>query len=156
MTSQLPKVRGDWAILKGFLTSIVRASVTDLGFLPAQPMTLEAGFHLPLHFFFYHLLDEYGHAQVIGGPFDAQRVNFYALSHLTGAHRNFDIHPSRATWKEFVEEWKNSSRLYFAYITTETSAAPITRCEGNDNIEVEEEEEEEKDLADLDDSNANS
>ncbi|KAH1083106.1 hypothetical protein J1N35_022867 [Gossypium stocksii] len=60
---------------------------------------------------------------------------------------------SLATWEEFVEKWKNSSILYFVDTSIQTNVAPITRYEGNDNREVEEEE---NDLADPDNTNANS
>ncbi|KAH1091259.1 hypothetical protein J1N35_018516 [Gossypium stocksii] len=67
------------------------------------------------------------HTQVIGGPFDASRVNLDALSPLTGAYLDFDIcFPSEATWEEFVQEWNNFSRLYLADTTAETSFSPIT------------------------------
>ncbi|MBA0676688.1 hypothetical protein Goari_018155 [Gossypium aridum] len=45
-------------------------------------------------------------------------------------------------YKEFVEKWKNFSRLYFVDTPAETSATPTTGCEGNANKEVEEEEKE--------------
>ncbi|KAH1063705.1 hypothetical protein J1N35_028692 [Gossypium stocksii] len=52
------------------------------------------------------------HAQMVGGLFDARKVNFDALSHLTNTQLDFDIRFSfGATWEEFVENWKNSSRL---------------------------------------------
>ncbi|KAH1121784.1 hypothetical protein J1N35_004944 [Gossypium stocksii] len=81
------------------------------------------------------------HAQVIGGPFDARKVNFDSLSHLTGAQLGFDIHfPSRLAWEEFVEEWKNLNRFFLANSPVETSVAPIVECERDEDEEVEEEE----------------
>lgn len=45
------------------------------------------------------------HTQVVGDPFDARRVNFDALSDLTSAHLDFDVHfPSGVAWEEFVEK----------------------------------------------------
>ncbi|KAK5818472.1 hypothetical protein PVK06_023409 [Gossypium arboreum] len=80
------------------------------------------------------------HAQVIDDPFNACKVNFDALSLFKSAYLDFDIcFPSRVAWEEFVEEWKNFSRLYLTDTTVETSDAPVTGCEGNDNEEVEEE-----------------
>ncbi|KAK5771967.1 hypothetical protein PVK06_048223 [Gossypium arboreum] len=62
------------------------------------------------------------------------KVSFDALNHLMGAQLDFDIRfQSGATWEEFVEEWKNSSKLYFADTPAETSVVPTTRCEGNTN-----------------------
>ncbi|KAK5771925.1 hypothetical protein PVK06_048181 [Gossypium arboreum] len=86
------------------------------------------------------------YAQVVGGLFNACRVNFNALSHLKNAQLDFDIRfPFRATWEEFVEEWKNSSRLYFVDTPIETNVAPIAGCKEKD-----------EELAEPNDSSANS
>ncbi|KAK5771139.1 hypothetical protein PVK06_047316 [Gossypium arboreum] len=88
------------------------------------------------------------HAQVVGGPFDA-------ISCLTSAQLDFDIYfPSRATWEEFVEEWKNSNRLYFADNPTESSVATTTRYDRDANKGVKEGVDEE--LVDPQDTRANS
>ncbi|KAH1098013.1 hypothetical protein J1N35_014934 [Gossypium stocksii] len=63
--------------------------------------------------------------------------------HLMGAQLDFDVHfPSRATWEEFVEEWKISTRLYFANTLVETNVAPTIGYDGNTNEEVEVEDKE--------------
>ncbi|KAK8313914.1 hypothetical protein V6Z12_D01G140800 [Gossypium hirsutum] len=93
------------------------------------------------------------HAQVIGGPFDACKVNFDALSHLTDAQLGFDIYfPSGLAWEEFVKEWKNLNRFFLANSPAKTSAAPIAECERDEYEEVEEEE----DIVNPDDASVNS
>ncbi|KAK5835694.1 hypothetical protein PVK06_011392 [Gossypium arboreum] len=52
---------------------------------------------------------------------------------------DFDVHfPSKVDWEEFVEEWKNSNRLYFIENPTEKSVAPTAGHEGDRNERVDE------------------
>ncbi|KAH1047084.1 hypothetical protein J1N35_037868 [Gossypium stocksii] len=49
---------------------------------------------------------------------------------------DFDVHfLSRAAWEEFIEEWKNFSRLYFAENPAKMSVTLTTRREGDGNEE---------------------
>ncbi|KAH1064187.1 hypothetical protein J1N35_029174 [Gossypium stocksii] len=65
--------------------------------------------------------------QVAGGPFDTRKVNLNALSHFIDAQLGFDIRfPLEPAWEEFVEEWKNSSKLFVADEPIAFSVAPVT------------------------------
>lgn len=61
--------------------------------------------------------------------------------------------PSGVAWEKFVEEWKNSNRLYFANAPALTNVAPTVGCEGEANEGERREGDEE--LVDPNDTNAN-
>lgn len=65
------------------------------------------------------------HAQVGGGLFDVRRVNFDALSELTGVQLDFDVHfPSVTSWEEFTAKWKSSTSFYLPKDPAKTNLAP--------------------------------
>lgn len=87
------------------------------------------------------------HSQVVGVPFDAQRVNLDALSHFTAAKLFFNIcFLSSPTWKEFAKVWKNSSRLFVADEPIKASVSPVVDSEKGESEDT---------RVDVDNSNSN-
>ncbi|KAK5794724.1 hypothetical protein PVK06_035965 [Gossypium arboreum] len=109
-------------------SSCIRKSSLQELILSLQVVLVEAGMVS------VRLAEGIDEVKVVGDPFDARKVNFDALNHIIGASLDFDVHFSfGATQEEFVEEWKNSSKLYFAENPIKTSVAPTARHEGGEN-----------------------
>ncbi|KAH1107180.1 hypothetical protein J1N35_010948 [Gossypium stocksii] len=65
------------------------------------------------------------HTQVLGGSFDAHRVDLNALCNVNEDQLGFDIRsPLGVAWEDFVSKWKNSKDFYLDEDLLKTSTIP--------------------------------
>ncbi|KAK5802235.1 hypothetical protein PVK06_029820 [Gossypium arboreum] len=72
------------------------------------------------------------YAQVMGGPFDARRVDLDALYDVDMNQLGFDIHfPSRAVWDKFGSKWRKSKDFFLNEDPNETNVAHTNNNEAD-------------------------
>ncbi|KAK5812704.1 hypothetical protein PVK06_028142 [Gossypium arboreum] len=74
------------------------------------------------------------HVQVVGGPFDALRVDLDAFCDVDMNQLGVNVYfPSEAAWDAFTSKRRNSKDFYLDEDLAETNTAPVDKNEANED-----------------------